>query len=78
MDLTADAVVALQYSDISGLERSIDSAYRLASDRLFEVFIAKFKLLDHLSALRNYLLLGYGDFADQLMETLGYVVLAHP
>ncbi|KAF6762275.1 gamma-tubulin complex, DGRIP91/SPC98 component [Ephemerocybe angulata] len=62
---------SLQYSDISGLERSIDSAYRLASNRLFEVFIEKFKLLDHLSALRNYLLLGYGDFADQLMETLG-------
>ncbi|RXW24692.1 hypothetical protein EST38_g1151 [Candolleomyces aberdarensis] len=62
---------SLQYSDIGGLERSIDSAYRLASNRLFEVFIEKFKLLDHLSALRSYLLLGYGDFADQLMETLG-------
>lgn len=69
--------VALRYSDIGGLERSIDSAYRLASNRLFEVFIEKFKLLDHLSALRSYLLLGYGDFADQLMETLGYVKSIH-
>ena len=77
VERTADDFVALQYSDISGLERSIDSAYRLASDRLFEVFIAKFKLLDHLSALRNYLLLGYGDFADQLMETLGYVIFGY-
>ena len=63
---------ALQYGDIQGLERSIDSAYQVASHRLFEVFIHKFKLLDHLSALKSYLLLGHGDFADQLMETLGY------
>lgn len=61
----------LQYNDIGGLERSIDTAYRIASHRLFEVFVEKFRLLDHLSALKNYLLLGHGDFADQLMETLG-------
>jgi len=61
----------LQYGDIGGLERSIDAAYQLASQRLFEVFIDKFKLLDHLSALKSFLLLGHGDFADQLMETLG-------
>lgn len=63
--------IALQYSDISGLERSIDAAYHMASQRLFEVFIEKFKLLDHLRALKHYLMLGHGDFADQLMETLG-------
>ncbi|KAH9938282.1 gamma-tubulin complex DGRIP91/SPC98 component [Fomitopsis serialis] len=28
----------LQYSDIAGLERSIDAAYQIASQRLFEVF----------------------------------------
>ncbi|TFK23266.1 gamma-tubulin complex DGRIP91/SPC98 component [Coprinopsis marcescibilis] len=61
----------LKYSDVNGLEKSIDSAYRLASHRLFEVFIEKFKLLDHLSALKHYLFLGHGDFADQLMDALG-------
>ncbi|KAG1755711.1 gamma-tubulin complex, component 3 [Suillus lakei] len=61
----------LKYSDIAGLERSIDSAYNTASARLFEVFTEKFRLLDHLSALKHYLLLGYGDFAEQLMESLG-------
>jgi gamma-tubulin complex component 3 len=61
----------LKYSDISGLERSIDAAYQTASHRLFEVFIEKFKLLDHLRALKHYLMLGHGDFADQLMEALG-------
>ena len=65
------APTALKYSDILGLERSIDAAYQTASQRLFEVFIDKFKLLDHLHALKHYLMLGYGDFADQLMETLG-------
>ncbi|OCH90974.1 gamma-tubulin complex DGRIP91/SPC98 component [Obba rivulosa] len=60
----------LKYSDISGLERSIDVAYRIASQRLFTVFFEKYKLLDHLKALKHYLLLTYGDFADQLMESL--------
>ncbi|KAH9951715.1 gamma-tubulin complex DGRIP91/SPC98 component [Amylocystis lapponica] len=60
----------LKYSDIGGLERSIDAAYQIASQRLFDVFFEKYKLLDHLRALKNYLLLGHGDFADQLMETL--------
>ncbi|KAJ7700140.1 Spc98 family-domain-containing protein [Mycena rosella] len=62
---------SLKYSDIAGLERSIDTAYQIASHRLFEVFIDKFKLLDHLLALKHYLMLGHGDFADQLMEALG-------
>ncbi|KAH6914861.1 gamma-tubulin complex component 3 [Coprinopsis sp. MPI-PUGE-AT-0042] len=61
----------LKYSDVGGLANSIDAAYRLASHRLFEVFIEKFKLLDHLTALKSYMLLGRGDFADQLMEALG-------
>lgn len=63
--------VALKYSDIAGLERSIDAAYSTASQRLFDVFLEKFKLLDHLSALKNYMMLGQGDFADQLMIALG-------
>ncbi len=70
-------MTALKYSDINGLERSIDAAYQVASHRLFEVFIDKFKLLDHLKALQNYLLLGHGDFADQLMEALGQVHQIH-
>ncbi|PFH52765.1 hypothetical protein AMATHDRAFT_139134 [Amanita thiersii Skay4041] len=61
----------LRYSDIAGLERSIDIAYQIASYRLFEVFLDKFKLLDHLTALKNYMMLGHGDFVDQLMDALG-------
>lgn len=60
----------LQYSDIAGLEHSIDTAYQIASRRLFDIFFEKYGLLHHLRALKQYLLLGHGDFADQLMESL--------
>ena len=71
-DRPDDFCSVLKYSDIAGLERSIDAAYQIAGQRLFEVFLGKFKLLDHLSALKNYLMLGHGDFSDRLMEALGY------
>ncbi|KAF9075764.1 gamma-tubulin complex DGRIP91/SPC98 component [Rhodocollybia butyracea] len=67
----SDTGGSLKYSDIGGLERSIDAAYSTASQRLFDVFLEKFKLLDHLSALKNYMMLGHGDFAEQLMIALG-------
>jgi hypothetical protein len=67
---------ALKYSDLAGLERSIDDAYSLASDRLLETFYDKFKLMSHLQALKAYLLLGAGDFAELLMESIAYVVVA--
>lgn len=60
---------------MGGLVRSIDNAYQIASRRLFDVFFEKFKLMDHLRALKQYLLLGHGDFADQLMEALLYAQL---
>ena len=64
---------ALKYSDISGLEQSIDAAYRAASQRIYEIFFQRYKFMDHLLAIKSYLMLGYGDFVDQLMESLGYV-----
>jgi len=60
---------------MAGLVRSIDIAYQIASRRLFDVFFEKFKLMDHLRALKQYLLLGHGDFAEQLMEALLYAQL---
>jgi gamma-tubulin complex component 3 len=52
------------------LERSIDNAYSIASQRLLEIFFDKFVLLDHLRALKSYLMLGAGDFTELLMEAL--------
>lgn len=66
-------MAALKYSDLPGLERSIDDAYSIASQRLLEVFFDKFALLDHLRALKAYLMLGAGDFAELLMEAMAYV-----
>ena len=68
--------IDLKYSDILGLEKSIDAAYEIASQRLFDVFFDKFKLLDHLLALKHYFLLGYGDFADTLMDALAWVLFS--
>lgn len=66
-------IPALKYSDLNGLERSIDDAYSCASQRLLEIFFDKYKLLDHLRALKAYLMLGAGDFAELLMDSLAYV-----
>ncbi|GAA5916670.1 Spc98p [Sporobolomyces salmoneus] len=62
---------ALEYADMASLERSISLAYSTASQRLFELFFDKFKLMDHLRALKDYLMLGKGDFCEILMEQLG-------
>lgn len=61
---------------MAGLQNNIDAAYRDASQRLFSVFFQKFKLLNHLAALKDYLLLSRGDFVDLLIEQLGCVLCA--
>ncbi|KAI9632597.1 Spc98 family-domain-containing protein, partial [Dioszegia hungarica] len=66
----ANAGRALKYSDLAGLERSIDDAYAIASDRLLEIFFDKFRLLEHLRALKSYLMLGAGDFTEVLLEAI--------
>jgi gamma-tubulin complex component 3 len=61
---------ALKYSDLNGLERSIDVAYSKASKHLLEIFYEKYHLMEHLTALKSYLMLGAGDFVDLLMDSL--------
>ncbi|GAA6044414.1 hypothetical protein JCM8097_007451 [Rhodosporidiobolus ruineniae] len=61
----------LQYADMMDLERSISLAYQKASQRLFELFFDKFALMEHLRTLKDYLMLGKGDFVEILMEQLG-------
>lgn len=58
---------------MADLERSISSAYSKASERLFELFFNKFALMEHLRTLKDYLMLGKGDFVEILMEQLGCV-----
>ncbi|KAF9207903.1 Gamma-tubulin complex component 3 [Haplosporangium sp. Z 27] len=60
----------LKYGDIAELEGSIDAAYVGTSQRLIHLLVTKFKLLDHLKAIKRYILLGQGDFIQHLMESL--------
>lgn len=65
-----DSSQELKYGDTATLEASIDSAYKRTMARLIFLMDSKFKLLEHLAALKKYLLLGQGDFIALLMESL--------
>ncbi|KAF9100965.1 Gamma-tubulin complex component 3 [Mortierella sp. GBA35] len=62
---------SLKYGDIAELEGSIDAAYVGTSQRLLHLLSTKFKLIEHLTAIKRYILLGQGDFIQHLMESLG-------
>ncbi|KAL5333866.1 Spc98 family-domain-containing protein [Aspergillus crustosus] len=65
-----EASKELRYGDTASLETSIDEAYKTTMARLIYLMDDKFKLFDHLHALKKYLLLGQGDFIALLMESL--------
>ncbi|KAL4800611.1 Spc98 family-domain-containing protein [Aspergillus venezuelensis] len=65
-----EASKELRYGDTASLETSIDEAYKTTMARLIHLMDDKFKLFDHLHALKKYLLLGQGDFIALLMESL--------
>ncbi|PYH93300.1 hypothetical protein BO71DRAFT_450871 [Aspergillus ellipticus CBS 707.79] len=65
-----EASKELRYGDTAGLESSIDEAHKTTMARLIYLMDEKFKLFDHLRALKKYLLLGQGDFIALLMESL--------
>ncbi|KAK3602163.1 hypothetical protein CHS0354_029168 [Potamilus streckersoni] len=48
----------------------IDQVYKETSRQLLDVLHSKYKFLDHLKAMRRYLLLGQGDFIRHLMDLL--------
>ncbi len=60
----------LRYSDIEGLQRTVSAAHQVVSKQLVDIFLNKLKLLDHLRALQDYLMLGKGDFVDLLKSQL--------
>ncbi|CAG8462995.1 6398_t:CDS:10 [Paraglomus occultum] len=61
----------LKYGDVIALEHSIDATYTKTSKRLLDILFTKYKLMEHLAALKRYLLLGQGDFVQYLMDQLG-------
>ncbi len=60
----------LCYGDTATLEAWIDEAYKTTMRRLMHLMSDRFHLFDHLQALKNYILLGQGDFIALLMESL--------
>ncbi|CAO1613973.1 unnamed protein product [Parajaminaea phylloscopi] len=64
----------LQYRDLTGLERTIDSVHSTVSKRLLDILLDKFKLQQHLRAINDYLLLTRGDFSEILMESLSPIL----
>ena len=60
----------LRYGDTATLEAWIDEAHKTTMKRLIDLMANKFHLFEHLQALKNYILLGQGDFIALLMESL--------
>lgn len=54
------------------LHSTIDAIYLNTSKRVLDIVMGPHKLLEHLQAMRRYLLLGQGDFIGILMENLKY------
>lgn len=65
-----EASKELRYGDTASLETFIDEAYKTTMARLIHLMDSKFRLFEHLQALKKYLLLGQGDFIALLMESL--------
>ncbi|XP_071951511.1 gamma-tubulin complex component 3 homolog isoform X2 [Antedon mediterranea] len=53
-----------------GFQEIINTVYKETSKHLLDIFFSKYKFLDHLKAMRRYLLLGQGDFIKHLMDLL--------
>jgi gamma-tubulin complex component 3 len=69
-DYSKAASKELRYGDTATLETWIDEAYKTTMKRLIDLMANKFHLFEHLKALKNYILLGQGDFIALLMESL--------
>ncbi|SPN97285.1 related to GCP3 (gamma-tubulin complex) [Cephalotrichum gorgonifer] len=70
MEYSKAASKELRYGDTETLEAWIDEAYKTTMKRLMDLMETKFHLFEHLQALKNYILLGQGDFIALLMESL--------
>lgn len=54
----------------SKLHDMIDLVYLNTSKKVLDIALGQYRLLEHLQAMRKYLLLGQGDFINLLMENL--------
>ncbi|KAK3764128.1 hypothetical protein RRG08_039298 [Elysia crispata] len=69
LDLTQAASMFSQDQN-SDFQLMLDTVYEVTSQHLLNVLQNKYKFLEHLKAMRRYLLLGQGDFIRHLMDLL--------
>lgn len=78
LSTSASSSSVLTHNDIAGLESTIDLTYKIASKRLLDIFFDQYHLMDHLQAVKRYILLSAGDFAELLHRNLRYDNLSIP
>ncbi|KAJ3331503.1 hypothetical protein HDU76_003008 [Blyttiomyces sp. JEL0837] len=61
----------MEYGHSKDFEETIKKSYEQISGKVLEILYEKYKLIDHFMALKKYLLLGQGDFVQNLMDKLG-------
>jgi gamma-tubulin complex component 3 len=67
----ANRVESMFSQDLDGVfDKMVDTVYRETSRHLLHILHTKYKFMDHLKAMRRYLLLGQGDFIRHLMDLL--------
>ena len=55
---------------MQGVSKIVDEAYNDTNKRLLDIMFGKNKLLQHLTALKRYLLLEQGDFVQYLLAEI--------
>lgn len=67
-----DTSPANLFADASGnkFHEILDRCYRETSSLVLDILFKQYKLLDHVTAMRKYLLLGQGDLIRYLLELL--------
>lgn len=59
-----------KFGNDSKLHELIDQVYLNTSQKVLEIAMGQYRLMEHLHSMRKYLLLGQGDFIGLLMENL--------
>ena len=60
----------MTFADLPKLEARIEKEYRRTSQKLLSLMYEKHNIGLHFQALKNYLLLGQGDFIQLLMDSM--------
>ena len=61
-----------RYENMATIQLFIESMYAKISQDVLRILMDKYQLMNHLEALKKYLLLGQGDFIQYLMDSVGY------